>query len=343
MPDSQALTIRSAMPADVPKIFRLIEALAEYEKLSHEVVGNATTLGEHLFGPKVCIEAILAEWNGDAIAFALFFQNYSVQLLQPGLYLEDLFVMPAYRGQGVGKALLTQLAQTALERHCGQLEWSVLDWNAPAIAFYRRMGADILEQFRVCRVAGEAIAHLAAQPISSRVRSATADDLAELRPLIEAKSAVISTALDPTAPDTSIKNASTKNTFIKDSSLDPLAELRQHLWGDHPTAQIQIAVAEDKVIGCAVFSQNYSTFLTKPGFFVGSVLTAPDQPKLSLQQDLLTVLAQQTIAQNFGRLEWLTEADQDTSVHQGLEATLLPDWRICRVSGPALTQLSQPR
>jgi len=163
--------IRFARPADADALFGLIEALAEYEKLSHEVTGDAATLAKHLGAEGIensgagrpVVEAILAEVDGQTVGFALFFTNYSTFLTKPGVYLEDLFVLPAYRGIGLGKLLLAQLARLALERDCGRLEWSVLDWNEPAIAFYQHMGATVLTEWRICRVDGDAIAHLAAQ------------------------------------------------------------------------------------------------------------------------------------------------------------------------------------
>ncbi len=158
---SSELILRSATPADVPVLFRLIQALAEYEKLSHAVTGNADALKEHLFGSRPYAEAILGDYAGQSVGFALFFTNYSTFLTQPGIYLEDIFVLPEYRRLGIGKAILTHLAQLAVERGCGRLEWSVLDWNEPAITFYRRIGASVLEDWRICRVTGESLTHLA--------------------------------------------------------------------------------------------------------------------------------------------------------------------------------------
>lgn len=152
---SSELIVRSAEPADVGVLFSLIQALAEYEKLSHAVTGNTEALKDHLFGSRPYAEAILAEYAGQAVGFALFFYNYSTFLTKPGIYLEDLFVLPEYRRQGIGKTLLTYLAQLALERDCGRLEWSVLDWNESAIAFYEHMGASILPDWRICRLTGK--------------------------------------------------------------------------------------------------------------------------------------------------------------------------------------------
>jgi GNAT superfamily N-acetyltransferase len=161
---SSKLFLRPAELADVPVLFRLILALAEYEKLSHAVTGNADALKEHLFGSRPYAEAIVAEYAGQAVGFALFFSNYSTFLTQPGIYLEDLFVLPEYRRQGIGKAILSYLAQLAVERGYGRLEWSVLDWNESAIKFYRRMGAAVLPDWRICRVTGEALSQLADLP-----------------------------------------------------------------------------------------------------------------------------------------------------------------------------------
>lgn len=161
---SAEFLLRPAQPKDVPAIFELIEALAEYEKLSHAVEGNAAALHEHLFGSRPYIEAIVVEYGEKSVGFALFFYNYSTFLTKPGIYLEDLFVLPEYRRQGIGKLMLQYLAKLAVERGCGRLEWSVLDWNEPAIAFYQRMGAKILQDWRICRVTDAALTQLAASP-----------------------------------------------------------------------------------------------------------------------------------------------------------------------------------
>ena len=155
------INIRPATPADVETLFELIQALAEYEKLSHAVVGTPESLREHLFGDKPYAEAIVAEWEEQKAGFALFFHNYSTFLTKPGLYLEDLFVLPEYRQRGIGKAMLIYLAKLGLARGVGRFEWSVLDWNEPAIAFYQKMGAQVLEDWRICRVSGEDLSQLA--------------------------------------------------------------------------------------------------------------------------------------------------------------------------------------
>jgi len=155
------LNLRFAEPADCTVLFELIQALAEYEKLSHAVTGNAESLKEHLFGTKY-IEAILAEYPGQAAGFALFFHNYSTFLTKSGIYLEDIFVLPEYRGLGIGKALIKYLANLAVDRGCGRLEWSVLDWNQTAIDFYGLIGAKVLPDWRICRIDAEALSLLGA-------------------------------------------------------------------------------------------------------------------------------------------------------------------------------------
>lgn len=149
--------IRSATSSDLPTIAQLIRELAEYEKLAHDVVFNEETLKQHLFGPRPYAEVLIAEEADVSVGFALFFHNFSTFLGQPGIYLEDLFVKPAYRGQGHGKQLLAALAKLAVERGCGRLEWAVLDWNKPAIGFYESLGAKPNDEWTVYRLTGEAL------------------------------------------------------------------------------------------------------------------------------------------------------------------------------------------
>ena len=154
--------IQAARPQDVPRIFALIRGLAEYEKLTHLVTGTEAQLHEELFGAHPVIECVLAWEEANAVGFALYFHNFSTFLTRRGLYLEDLFVEPAARGRGYGKALMLHLAQLAVRRGCGRFEWSVLDWNQPSIDFYRSLGADMLPDWRICRVTGDALARLGA-------------------------------------------------------------------------------------------------------------------------------------------------------------------------------------
>ena len=154
--------IRSATPEDIPSIARLIRALAEYEKLSHEVVLREEDLRQHLFGDRRYAEVVLAEDGGQVVGFALFFHNYSTFLSKPGIYLEDLFVLPEQRGRGHGKRLLSHLAKLAVERGCGRFEWSVLDWNTPAIRVYEAVGAEPQSEWIRYRLSGDRLRDFAA-------------------------------------------------------------------------------------------------------------------------------------------------------------------------------------
>jgi GNAT superfamily N-acetyltransferase len=154
--------IRSAVPTDLDTIVALIRELAEYEHLAHEVVLDADELADHLFGPRPYAEVLIAEADdGVAVGFALFFHNFSTFLGRPGIHLEDLFVRPDHRGRGQGIALLRELGRIARERRCGRIEWNVLDWNEPSIAFYRSLGARPMEQWLLYRLTGDAMDALA--------------------------------------------------------------------------------------------------------------------------------------------------------------------------------------
>jgi len=153
--------IRPATPADVTHIHSMIVELAVFEKLEHMVVATEALLHEGLFGAKPSCEAIIGEADGEVVTFALFFHNFSTFLTKKGLYLEDLYVRQSHRGKGYGSRMLQHLARLAVERQCGRFEWSVLDWNTPAIEFYKAMGAEILPDWRICRVTGTPLTALA--------------------------------------------------------------------------------------------------------------------------------------------------------------------------------------
>lgn len=156
------LSIRPAGPGDLPLIASLIRDLANYERLAHEVRFDEAVLGEKLFGSRPYAEVVIGEIDGKAQGFALFFHNFSTFEGRPGIYLEDLFVRSEARGSGLGKALLAHLAALAVERDCARLEWSVLDWNEPAIGFYKRLGARMMDEWTVMRLDGPALEQLGA-------------------------------------------------------------------------------------------------------------------------------------------------------------------------------------
>jgi len=155
------MEIAPATERDAPIILDMIKGLAEYEKLADAVRATEAAIRSSLFGAQPAAEVIIARVGGDPAGFALFFHNYSTFLAQRGLYLEDLFVKPAYRGRGVGRALLERLAAIAVDRGCGRFEWSVLDWNEPAIGFYKKLGAVAMDEWTIFRVTGDALRQLA--------------------------------------------------------------------------------------------------------------------------------------------------------------------------------------
>lgn len=315
------LTLRLATPTDLLVLFNLIKALAEYEKLADEVTGSPEALQEHLFGTKPYVEAIVAEYAGQVAGFALFFYNYSTFLAQPGIYLEDLFILPEFRRLGIGKAILSYLAQLAVSRKCGRFEWSVLDWNENAIALYKHMGASILEQTRICRLIAQPLNELAAKASSVKIRPATLEDTSALWHLLYNKAEF-------------------------DKKLDTLAATPEALTADffdQPNyIEAIVAESEGEVVGFATFLHNYSTFLTKPGLYIDDLFILPLHRRQGLGKAMLAHLAQLAVKRDCGRLEWLVAIWNDNAIafYQQMGASVLPDWRICRVMGEPLTQLA---
>ena len=155
--------IREATAADVPVIRQLIAELAGYERLTHEAVATDADLRETLFGPRPYAEVLIGEAGTGAAGFALYFHNYSTFLGKPGLYVEDVFVRPAFRGRGLGTAFFRRMARTAVDRGCGRMEWAVLDWNEPALNFYRKIGAEPMSEWTVQRLVGDGLRRLAGE------------------------------------------------------------------------------------------------------------------------------------------------------------------------------------
>jgi diamine N-acetyltransferase len=158
-----SVTIRAARPEDASLIYSLILELAEYERLAHEVESTEQQIAAALFGPQPRLFCDIAEWQGEAVGFALWFLNFSTFRGRHGLYLEDLFVRPALRGKGIGKALMRNLAKHCVDKNLARFEWTVLDWNKPSIEFYRSIGANLLDDWRVCRMSGDALTKFAGQ------------------------------------------------------------------------------------------------------------------------------------------------------------------------------------
>jgi GNAT superfamily N-acetyltransferase len=161
---SESLVIRPAEPHEAPLVLSFVRELAEYERLSHEVVATEEGMRQALFGPRPYAEVIFACLNGEPVGFALFCYNFSTFLARPGIHLEDLFVRPKCRGRGIGQKLLSWLAREALARGCGRLEWAVLDWNEPSIKFYDSLGARALKEWFTYRLSGESLEKVASRP-----------------------------------------------------------------------------------------------------------------------------------------------------------------------------------
>jgi len=165
------LNIRSASPDDIPLILAFIRELAEFEKAAEQAVATAEDLRRDGFAGNPRFRVLIAEWESEPAAFALFFYHYSTWIGRPTLFLEDLFVRPRFRGKGIGKALLLRLARLAVEEGCGRFEWQVLDWNAPSIEFYQSLGAKVMKDWLTMRVSGEELARLGGEEQEPEVRS----------------------------------------------------------------------------------------------------------------------------------------------------------------------------
>lgn len=167
MSGAVGVSIRPARPSDSALIFDLVRELADYEKLGPNVDATPDAIAAALFGPAPRVFCDIAEWDGEAVGMAIWFFNFSTFRGRHGIYLEDLFVRPAFRGRGLGKALMARLAQRCIDDGLARFEWAVLDWNAPSIAFYRAIGARVLDEWQICRLSGPALAHFAAEDILS--------------------------------------------------------------------------------------------------------------------------------------------------------------------------------
>jgi GNAT superfamily N-acetyltransferase len=316
--------IRDATPADTHAIAELIRGLAEYERLSHEVVLDEAALHAHLFGERRYAEVVLAEAAGAVVGFALFFHNYSTLLRKPGIYLEDLFVLPAHRGAGYGKALLARLAQIAVERGCGRLEWSVLDWNEPSIAFYRDLGAVGLDDRTIYRLVGDALTALSlAQRSPSAIREATSSDAQAIGELLRG----LAEHLDGPASE-----------FEPDE-----ATLREHVVGGGHYAEAVVAVDGGAVVGMALFFHNYSTFLGKPGIYLEDLFVLPEHRGAGHGRALLARLAQIAVERGCGRVEWRVVDWNEPSMafYRALGAAAMDEWTVYRLAGDALRALAR--
>ena len=323
--------IRPVVPDDVSTIFKLIQALADYENLSHEVVGNETALHDHLFGDRPYVESLLAEENGIPAGFALFFKTYSTTIGTPGYYLEDLFVCPDYRGRGFGKALLSALAQQTFSQNFQHLQWSVLDWNAPAIAFYQAIGADISNHQRIARITGDVLIHLAHTPPAFQNDALTIG-------LVDAN------FWKTHAPE-QLHRVMGDAIIVLDAQSDIATKIESmvNAFNTQPSTVEALAIHQDaELIGLATFTYSYSTFLTQPGLLLETLCIASRESRLEIQHIVLHTLAKLAADRACGRLEWLVHVHdaQATAQCHSLGGMVLPGWRFCRMNAGAIANLA---
>ena len=318
--------IRFATREDVPVIVALIREAAEFEGHAQLATATPERLAEELFGDTSACECLIGEHDGTPVGFAVFFHNFSTFLCRKGLYLEDLFVRPAARGTGMGKALLQRLARIAVERDCGRFEWGVLQWNVAAQAFYKRMGATVMEDWRVCRVAGDELQTLGA-PLTAvdgspaRIRLATRADVPVIVELI--RELAVYEHLEHLATATP-------------------ARLEVELFGDRPSCECIIGEHAGEPVGFALFFHNVSTYLGRKGLYLEDLFVRPTARGTGMGKRLLQGLAQMAVERECGRFEWsVLDWNVDAQAfYQRMGATLLPDLRICRVTGDALQALA---
>jgi GNAT superfamily N-acetyltransferase len=316
-------TIRFATREDVAVIVSLIRDLAEYEGHAHLATATPERLEAELFGARPTCECLIAAHDGEPVGFALFFHNFSTFLCRKGLYLEDLFVRPSARGTGLGKALLQRLAQIALERGCGRFEWGVLSWNASAQAFYQRMGATVMPDWRVCRVTGDALRSLGGGAPSANVRVATRADVGVIVDLI--RDLAVYERLEHLATATPER-------------------LEVELFGARPTCECLIGEHDGQPVGFALYFHNFSTFLCRKGLYLEDLFVRPTARGTGMGKLLLQQLARIAVERDCGRFEWsVLDWNVDAQAfYQRMGATMLPDLRICRITGEALQALGAP-
>ena len=314
--------LRFATPGDTAAIFGLIRSLAEYERLAHQVTGSVEMLHGALFGDRPVAEVVLAEVDGEAAGFALFFSTFSSFEGKPGIYLEDLFVLPSYRRRGIAKALLSWLAQLVLERQGSRLEWAVLDWNRPAIEFYRRIGAEQMTHRCLCRMTGDRLIALAGRRRSVEVRGPQVEDVKPIVGLLR-------------------QNAEFHG---EEGRFALTAEgLAQTLFQASPPFEMVLAQSGSEVCGVGTHYASFSTFLTRAGVHLDDLLVRSQFRRQGFGTSLLVYLAGLAVERKAGRLEWYVYRDNDRAIgfYRQLGAELLPEWIPNRISDRALVNLAR--
>ncbi len=310
------VTTRRILEGDVDAVFRQIMALAEYEKLLPSFNGTLEALTKHLFQEDdVFVEGVIGEQENYPAGVSLFYCRYEPLKTRPLFFVEDLFVEPYYRRQGVGTAIMSYLAQLALGRNCSRMEWMVLHWNTPALNFYEKLQAQILEHDRVARISGDALKYLASQTLPPvLLRDAVPEDINALWELLE----------------------------IKGNVTGSIDKLEEHLFGFIPYVKALVAEYAGRPIGMALYSRTYSTFLTAPGLFLEELFVLPEYRGYGLGKSFLINLAQRTLAMGGVRLDLYVDISQPKVVnyYQKLGAEILHDWLICRLEQANIQKLA---
>lgn len=313
--EESPITTRRILQGDVDAVFRQIMALAEYEKLLPFFNGSPEALAQHLFQEDAFVEGVIGEQENYPAGVSLFYCRYEPLNTRPIFFVEDLFVEPYYRRQGIGTAILSYLAQLALGRSCVRMEWMVLQWNTPALAFYEKLQVQILEHDRVARISGDALKYLGTQSLPPvLLRDAEPEDLAALWELLE----------------------------IKGNVKGSIDKLEEHLFGFIPYVRVLVAEHGGRPIGMALYSRTYATFLTAPGIFLEELFVLPEYRGYGLGKSFLINLAQRTLAIGGARLDLYIDSSQPKVVnyYQKLGAEILQDWRICRLENRHIQKLA---
>ena len=279
-------------------------------------------LQESLFGDRPVAEVLLADVDGEAAGFALFFPTFSSFEGKPGIYLEDLFVHPKFRRKGIAKSLLSRLARLVLERQGSRLTWAVLDWNTPAIDFYQKIGAEQLDHRCLCRVMGNDLVALAEREAKQEIRTPQSEDMASIL-TVRRRKAMFDDLLDRF-------HASER-------------ALSKAIFRASPALEVVLAESGNQICGMGTFFSNYSTFLTQVGIHLDELLVAADYRRLGFGSSLLTQLAKMAIERDAGRLEWYVCRDDEEAIafYRHMGAKLLPEWIPNCVSDRALINLAR--
>ena len=323
------ISIRPATPEDVGLVLSFVRELAEYERLLDDARSTEADLRAALFGEQPKVFCDLAQWEGRPVGFALWFYTFSTFKGRHGIYLEDLYVRPQHRGRGIGRALLADLAERCSREGLARLEWAVLNWNAPSIAFYESLGARPLSEGSVYRLAGDALKTNASQATGHAqtraprsIRSAATDDTAVVHRLIS-------------------EFAESQRLAYEFETSENV--LRDALFCERPTVFCDLAEWAGQPVGVALWIYSFSTFNGRHGIFLEDLYVRPEHRRRGLGRALLAALADRCIAEKLARLEWGVGNWNTPSIafYESIGAAPQGDWTVYRLTGDALQNLAE--